>query len=325
MLNTEIPNEWDTAVQAFLSYQTIEKGLAQNSVEAYERDIRKLRESLQKNGNDIKPPKEVTHHDIQNLIIYLNSQNLNAYSQARTLSGIRAFFRFLILHDYIEQDPSLDTVPPKLKRKLPDVLEVNEINALLGVIDLSKKDGFRNRAMLETLYSSGLRVSELINLKVSQLYLESGFIKVTGKGKKERFIPIGQVAINYMAMYLETIRAHGPIQKGHEDFVFLSKRGKSLSRVMVFLILKDLAAQAGISKKLSPHTFRHSFATHLIEGGADLRAVQEMLGHESITTTEIYTHLDLDYLKQIVTDFHPRSQKNCVKQLVKSGKASNFT
>jgi integrase/recombinase XerD len=240
-------------------------------------------------------------------LVELNQLGLAAHSQARIISGIKGFYKYMIIEKKISDDPTVLVDAPKLGRKLPDTLDVNEINELLEAIDHSKPEGARNRAILEVLYSSGLRVSELINLRKTNLFLEAGFIRVIGKGNKERLVPIGSEAIKYLNIYLEQSRVHIEIKPGEEDMVFLNRRGKRLTRVMIFTIIKNLAAAAGIRKKISPHTFRHSFATHLIEGGADLRAVQEMLGHESITTTEIYTHLDKTYLKQIIKDYHPRS------------------
>ncbi len=246
----------------------------------------------------------------QNLVDYLeyiNTLGLSPYSQARMVSGLKSFFKFLVYEEVIVKDPSSLLESPKLGRKLPDVLNFPEIESLLNAIDLSKPEGTRNRAMVETLYSSGLRVSELTELKISNVHDDIGFLKVMGKGSKERLVPIGREALKHIKLYLDHVRLHHNVKKGFEDHLFLNKRGGSLSRVMVFIIIKELAIQIGLKKNIGPHTFRHSFATHLIEGGADLRAVQEMLGHESITTTEIYTHLDRDYLKQVITDYHPRS------------------
>ncbi len=231
---------------------------------------------------------------------------MGAQSQARIISGLRTFWKYLILEDITKQNPAELLQMPKLGRKLPDTLSVNEIVQILEVIDLSKPEGVRNRAMFETLYSCGLRVTELVSLKISNLYLDIGFVKVIGKGDKERLVPIGSEAIKHIQLYMDNIRVHVDIKKGEEDMLFLNKHGKRMSRIMVFLYLKEYAALAGIQKSISPHTFRHSFATHLIEGGADLRVVQEMLGHASITTTEIYTHLDRDYLRSTITQFHPR-------------------
>jgi integrase/recombinase XerD len=232
---------------------------------------------------------------------------MSAQSQARILSGIKSFYKYLLMEDIIKNDPSHLIESPKLGRKLPDTLSLIEIDELLAAIDLSTPEGARNRAIIETLYSSGLRVSELVELKLTNVYADIGFLRVTGKGSKERLVPVGRDALKYLNIYIDQIRCHVPVKKEFENYVFLNRRGGKLSRVMVFMIIKELAEVIGLQKSISPHTFRHSFATHLIEGGADLRAVQEMLGHESITTTEIYTHLDRDYLKQIIKDYHPRS------------------
>jgi integrase/recombinase XerD len=252
-------------------------------------------------------PSEVTTKDLKDFLVWVNELGMTSPTQARVLSGLKAFFKYLVLENKIRLDPSALLESPKTSRKLPDTLNIIEINKLIDSCDLSKPEGMRNKAMLETLYGSGLRVSELTSLKISNLYLDIEFIKILGKGNKERLVPIGSEAIKFLKIYFHEIRVHIPIKAGKEDFVFLNRRGNPLSRVMVFLIIKDLAKKAGISKSISPHTFRHSFATHLIEGGADLRAVQEMLGHESITTTEIYTHLDRDYLRETIVQYHPRS------------------
>jgi integrase/recombinase XerD len=244
---------------------------------------------------------------MQGFLEYINELGMSAYSQARILSGIKAFYKYLLFEELIEKDPTALIEGPKLGRKLPDTLDYEEIVRMLDCIDLSSPEGGRNRAMLEVLYSSGLRVSELVELKIGNVYFDIGFLRVIGKGNKERLVPVGRDAMKFLKIYLEEIRVHVPVQNGFESHVFLNRRGKKLTRVMIFLIIKDLAAKIGLRKTISPHTFRHSFATHLIEGGADLRAVQEMLGHESITTTEIYTHLDRDYLRQVIQEFHPRS------------------
>lgn len=252
-------------------------------------------------------PLAVTPKQLQGFLQYVNELGMSAYSQARILSGIKGFFKYLMFEELIEKDPTELIEGPKIGRKLPDTLSYPEIEKLLEAIDLSKPEGGRNRAMLEVLYSSGLRVSELVDLKLNNIYFDVGFLRVIGKGNKERLVPIGRDALKHLKIYIEEIRVHVPVQKGSEADVFLNKRGKGLSRVSVFTMIKELARKIGLKKTISPHTFRHSFATHLIEGGADLRAVQEMLGHESITTTEIYTHLDRDYLRQVITEFHPRS------------------
>jgi integrase/recombinase XerD len=297
---------WNITVKQFEQYLRLEKSLSGNSVEAYLRDVRKLTDFLELRGLQVAP-ENITPTILRDFLEWVNELGMTVHSQARTLSGIRAYYKFLIMEDMLTADPTETIEAPKLDRKLPDTLNFHEIEQLLAAIDLSTPEGTRNRAMLETLYSSGLRVSELLDLKLSNLYEDMGFLKVAGKGDKERLVPIGRDALKHIKLYREGVRCHLKIKKGHEDIVFLNRRGARLTRVMVFTIIKDLAARTGIQKQVSPHTFRHSFATHLIEGGADLRAVQEMLGHESITTTEIYTHLDRDYLKQVIKDFHPRS------------------
>jgi integrase/recombinase XerD len=288
----------------FKAYLQLEKSLSSNSIEGYLTDITKLFGYLEDQG---KSPVEAGLNELTGFVHHLYKLGLAASSQARIISGIRAFYRYLKLENEIKDDPSSLLELPKLARKLPEFLSIDEVNAIIDEIDLSKSDGERNKAMLETLYSCGLRVSELVDLKISNLFLEDQFIKVIGKGDKERLVPIGSVAVKHLMIYMDRVRVHSPIQKGFEDFVFLNKFGKRLSRQMVFLIIKDLALRAGIKKNIGPHTFRHSFATHLIDGGADLRAIQEMLGHASITTTEIYTHLDRNYLRDIVLQYHPRS------------------
>ncbi len=297
---------WDVYIKQFRNYLKLERSLAGNSIEAYVRDITKLREFFEIKNLEVSPLK-VSQANLVDFIEFLNELGMSPYTQARMLSGVKGFFKFLLYEQLIDKDPSELLESPKIGRKLPDTLEFHEIEALLAEIDLSTNGGTRNRAMLETLYSSGLRVTELIELRISNIYVEEGFIRVIGKGSKERLVPIGREALKYIRLYKDHVRVHLDIKKGHEDFLFLNMRGSHISRISVFTIIKDLALKAGIKKSISPHTFRHSFATHLIEGGADLRAVQEMLGHESITTTEIYTHLDRDYLKQIINEFHPRS------------------
>ena len=300
---------WDILIKQFKNYLQLERSLSPNSVDAYVHDIVKLRQFLEISNLTVSPQKVELHH-LQDFLEYVNEdekEKLAPHSQARLLSGLKSFFKFLLMEDMISNDPSALIDAPKLGRKLPDTLSYNEIEALLSAIDLSTPEGQRNRAMLETLYSSGLRVSELVELRISNIFSDIGFLKVLGKGNKERLVPIGKEALKFVRIYVDEIRVHIAIQKGFENYVFLNRRGKSLTRVMIFTIIKNLAKDIGLRKSISPHTFRHSFATHLLEGGADLRAVQEMLGHESITTTEIYTHLDRDYLKQIITDYHPRS------------------
>ncbi|PZP44158.1 MAG: site-specific tyrosine recombinase XerD [Pseudopedobacter saltans] len=300
---------WDVYKKGFRSFLQLEKSLGDNSVESYLRDVDKLTSFFESENQDSKRPSDVNLKILQSFIQWVAELGMTPTSQARIISGIRAFFKYCVTEGLVNADPTVLLELPKIRRKLPDFLSVEEIDALMDKIDLSKSDGQRNKAIIETMYSSGLRVSEVVNLKVSNLYFEEGFIRVIGKGDKERLIPIGSEAIKYIQIYMETIRRHMPIVKGFEDFLFLNRFGKSLSRIMIFNIIKLLAKDAGIKKKVSPHTLRHSFATHLVEGGADLRAVQEMLGHESITTTEIYTHLDRDYLRSTLQLFHPSFQK----------------
>ncbi len=276
------------------------------SIEAYEHDVVLLKQFLELSKLEISP-LTLTTKNIQSFLKHINELGMSAHSQARILSGLKAFYKYMLFEELIVKDPTELIEGPRLGRKLPDTLSYHEIESLLEAIDLSTSDGTRNRAMIETLYSSGLRVSELVSLKVDHIYFDIGFLRVIGKGNKERLVPIGQSALKHLDIYIKQVRIHSGIQKGFESFVFLNNRGKALSRVMVFIIIKKLAAKIGLKKMIGPHTFRHSFATHLIEGGADLRAVQEMLGHQSITTTEIYTHLDRDYLRQVIQEFHPRS------------------
>jgi integrase/recombinase XerD len=295
---------WESYKKGYKAYLRLERSHSDNSVQAYLRDVEHLTQFLQSTQGPQQPQAVQLEH-LQAFLKQLSEWGLGVGSQARILSGIRSFFTYCVLEQIVAADPTALLSAPKTSRKLPDTLSVSEIEALLGAIDLSTPEGTRNRAMLETLYSCGLRVSELVTLKLSCLYPELGFVRVIGKGNKERLIPIGATALHYLNIYRSTTRVHVRIQKGAEDLVFLNRRGKGLSRVMVFYIIKELARTAGITKTISPHTFRHSFATHLVEGGADLRAVQEMLGHESITTTEIYTHLDRDFLRDTLHRFHP--------------------
>ncbi len=297
---------WDFHIKQFESHLKLERSLADNSIEAYSHDVLKLKQFIEISNSEVNP-LQITTENLQGFIEYVNELGMTAHSQARVLSGVKVFYKYLMLEDLIEIDPSALIEGPKLGRKLPNTLNLMEIEQLFSAIDMSTPEGARNRAMLETLYSSGLRVSELIDLRLTNLYQDIGFIKVVGKGNKERLVPIGRDALKFIKSYVEEIRVHMKIKPGQKNYVFLNRRGAKLSRVMIFTIIKNLTKIAGLKKRISPHTFRHSFATHLIEGGADLRAVQEMLGHESITTTEIYTHLDRDYLKQIIQDFHPRS------------------
>jgi integrase/recombinase XerD len=295
---------WETSIKGFKSYLQIERSLSDNSVQAYIRDVKKFANyAIPIELSELK----VTRVDISTFLSKINQENISARSQARIISGIKAFYKYLIMEDYLNINPTELIESPKIGLKLPDTLSLIEIDKLIAAVDLSNNQGERNRAILETLYSCGLRVSELVNLQLSNIHFKEGYLKVTGKGDKERLAPIGGRAIKYLTIYINEIRNHQKIKKGNEDFVFLNNRGAKLTRVMIFLITQKLAEKIGLNKKISPHTFRHSFATHLIEGGADLRAVQEMLGHESITTTEIYTHLDNEYLRSNIIQFHPRS------------------
>ena len=295
---------WEANKKGFRAYLQLEKSLSDNSVEAYLSDIEKFTQFLQ-DHSIMKAPEEIVLGDLQQFVKWISELGMSASSQARIISGIKGFYKYCLTERISSKDPTALLEAPKLKRKLPDVLSFQEIEKMIHAIDLSKTEGTRNKAILEIMYSCGLRVSELVNLKISQLYLDVGFIRVIGKGDKERLVPIGSDAIKFAKLYKDHTRIHVPVKSGQEDFLFLNRRGAKLSRVMIFNIIKGLANQAGINKNISPHTFRHSFATHLVEGGADLRAVQEMLGHESITTTEIYTHLDRDYLRDTLIKYHP--------------------
>jgi len=295
---------WEPYKKGFKAYLQLERSLSNNSIEAYLNDIEKLTIYLQAQG-ELKNPAELILPDLQKFVQWVAQLGMTATSQARIISGIRTFYKYCLLEDISAVDPTTLLEAPKLKRALPDFLSFEEIENILEQIDVSTPEGTRNKAILETMYSCGLRVSEVVNLKLSQLYLDVGFVRVLGKGNKERLVPIGGSAIKFINIYRSNIRVHQPIQPGEEDILFLNRRGKRLTRVMIFLIIKDLVKKAGIKKNISPHTFRHSFATHLVEGGADLRAVQEMLGHESITTTEIYTHLDREFLRKTLEKFHP--------------------
>lgn len=300
--------DWNSSIKGFKSYLKLERSLSKNSIEAYIRDIEKLLQYFEYSKTKISPT-DVQTKDIKEFLEWINGLGMTASSQARVLSGIKSYFKYLMIEDIIKKDPAAIVDTPKLGRKLPDTLSLAEINEIIETVDASSAEGMRNKALLETLYACGLRVSELVNLKLSDVYFEIDFLKVTGKGDKERFVPFGSTAKKLIKLYVNEVRVHQDIKKGEEDIIFLNRRGSRLSRVMVFTIIKRLAIKAGIKKSISPHTFRHSFATHLVEGGADLRAVQEMLGHESITTTEIYTHLDRNYLKETIISFHPRSKK----------------
>ena len=298
--------DWRSAIKGFQAWLKLEKSLSANSIEAYSRDMEKLYQFAEAQNPTINPEK-ITLADLRLFINWVNELGMIPSSQARILSGIKSFYKYLLMEDMIKSDPSELLESPKITRKLPDTLSYHDINKMIEAIDLSRPEGARNKAILEVLYGCGLRVSELTELKLSNLYLDIEFIKVTGKGSKERLVPIGGSAVKALKIWIEQVRVHTPIKKGEEDMVFLNRRGHRLSRVFIFMIIKQLAEITGLKKTISPHTFRHSFATHLVEGGADLRAVQEMLGHESITTTEIYTHLDREYLKGTIIQFHPRN------------------
>lgn len=297
---------WQTFIKEFGVYLKLERSLSENSLEAYLRDIQKFSEYLELASLNI-PPGEVKTQHIQKFLHYLAKLGIAVSSQARMLSGIKAFYKYLMLEEIITSDPSSTVDTPRTSRKVPDVLSVSEIEAMLATLDLSTPEGARNRAMLEVLYSSGLRVSELIDLKISNLYLDVGFLRIIGKANKERFVPIGREASRFLTIYIDQVRNNVPVKPDNEDYVFLNRRGTHISRVMVFMIIKEIARAANIKKNISPHTFRHSFATHLILGGANIKAVQEMLGHENIATTEIYKHLDQEALRQTLLEFHPRN------------------
>ncbi|MEI6263529.1 MAG: site-specific tyrosine recombinase XerD [Sphingobacteriia bacterium] len=295
---------WEAYKKGYKAYLRLERSLSDNSVEAYLRDLSKLTDYLQVT-QQLKNPAELVLKDLQDFVKWVGELGMTATSQSRMISGIRSFYKYCLIEQICTIDPSVLLDAPKTKRALPDTLSFEEIESMIAQIDLSSAEGGRNKAIIETMYSCGLRVSEVVNLTISGLYLDVGFIRVIGKGNKERLIPIGSDAVKYITIYKESIRSHQTIQAGFEDILFLNRRGKNLTRVMIFYIIKELAYKAGITKIISPHTLRHSFATHLVEGGADLRAVQEMLGHESITTTEIYTHLDRDFLRDTLQRFHP--------------------
>ncbi|WP_417592006.1 site-specific tyrosine recombinase XerD [Owenweeksia hongkongensis] len=295
---------WDIAIKDFTNYMRLERGMSPNTIAAYKRDLKKLRQNLEE---DKPNPLKVELNDLQGLISTLAEEGIGAKSQARLISALRTFYKYLLFEDLITIDPTEMLESPKVGRKLPDFLSLKEVEKIIDAVDMSKDEGHRNRAIMETLYGCGLRVSELTNLRISDLFFKESIIRVTGKGDKERLVPINKLAQKHIDIYREEVRVHQTVARGHEDFVFLNRRGKQLTRAMIFHIVKTLTASAGIRKSVSPHTFRHSFATHLVEGGADLRAVQEMLGHESITTTEIYTHLDQTYLRETLLEFHPRA------------------
>ena len=298
---------WEYEIIEYQNHLKLERSLSNNSIEAYLNDIKKLTDFLKSRGNDSLKYSEVDIDVINDFIEYLYKLGISSYTQARIISGIKSFFNYLVYEEKILANPTELIESPKLNKKLPDTLNINEIDKILNSIDLSTYEGTRNRAIIETLYSCGLRVSELINITIQNLYLDVGFIKVIGKGSKERLVPIGSSAIKHINVYLKNYRKSFKVIDGNEGFLFLNRRGKKLSRNMIFIIVKQLSIKNNIEKNISPHTFRHSFATLLIEGGADLRAVQDMLGHESITTTEIYTHLNKEYLREVVKKYHPRS------------------
>lgn len=298
--------DWPRAIKGFKAYLKLERSLAPNSINAYSNDLEKLYQysDLQLTK---KTPTEFSLHDLRGFINWVNELGMIPSTQSRIISGIKAFYKYLLIEDLIAADPSELLETPKIQRKLPDTMSIHDIDKMIAAIDLSKPEGARNKAIIEVMYGCGLRVSELTELKLSNIYPDIEFIKVTGKGSKERLVPIGGEALKALKIWTEQVRVHIDIKKGEEDLVFLNRRGSGLSRVYIFMLVKQLAELTGLRKTISPHTFRHSFATHLVEGGADLRAVQEMLGHESITTTEIYTHLDREYLKSTIIEFHPRN------------------
>lgn len=303
---------WSSYIKGFEAYLTLERSLSANTIEAYKYDVDKLYQYLAREDT-ARSPMQVSLDDLEQFVLYINKLGVSAYTQARIISGVKAFYRFMLMEDLIDNDPTELLEGPKLRRKIPDVLSYEEIKSILDIIDVSSEahGGHRNRAILETLYACGIRVSELVTLRLSNYFPDEGYIKVLGKGDKERLVPIGQSAIKQIELYIHHTRNNlSHIDGGHVDFIFLNRRGKHLSRVMVFNIIKRAVAEAGIEKVVSPHTFRHSFATHLVEGGADLRVVQDMLGHESITTTEIYTHLDKTYLRDTLLRFHPGYKRN---------------
>ncbi len=300
---------WDLHLKGFRSFLALEKSLSKNSIAAYTADVEKLASYFISSGIEITPDR-VKYEDLKGFLIWINKMGVSASTQTRIISGIKAFYKYLLMEEIISQNPTELLESPRVGRKLPDTLNIEEVDLLIDSFDLSSENGQRNKAIIETLYSCGLRVSELIDLKISNLHFKQGYIKVVGKGDKERLTPIGKEAMNQIQLYIDNYRNHLKVQSGEEDIVFLNNRGHKLSRVMIFLIIKKQIEKCGLKKNVSPHTLRHSFASHLVDKGADLRAVQEMLGHESITTTEIYTHLDRDYLQRAIEDFHPRSKKN---------------
>lgn len=299
--------KWSILVNDFENYLRLEKGLSENTVLAYVKDVEKLQNYAEEFN---KSADSIAYDDLNAFVSGLFDIGLSARSQARIVSGIKQFYEFLILENHLTKNPTLLLEPPKIGRKLPEVLTIDEIDQLIAAIDLSKNEGHRNKAILETLYCCGLRVSELCDLKISQIFINEGFIRVIGKGNKERLVPLANSVLKELGLYYSAMRNQLEIAKGHEDFVFLNRRGKQLTRVMIFTIIKDLTEKAGIRKTVSPHTFRHSFATHLLEGGANLRAIQDMLGHESILTTEIYTHVSTQAQREAILKYHPRNKGN---------------
>lgn len=297
---------WESEINGFKNYLKVEKGLSDNSIHAYITDLYKLVQFLEEKNYNVGPESVKLEH-LKEMIEWVNNRGISPRTQARIISGIKSFYKYLLIEEKVEKDPTALLETPKVGRKLPEILSVEEIDTIINAVDTKKPEGQRNKAILETLYSCGLRVSELIELKISNLFFESGFIKIEGKGSKERLVPISTKAIKEINLYLSEYRRNLRIHPDHEDILFLNRRGKKLSRVMIFTIIKNITQKLGMDKNISPHTFRHSFATHLIDGGANLRAVQEMLGHESIITTEIYTHLDKEYLKNTIIQYHPRS------------------
>jgi len=303
---------WETCLEEFVDYLKLERSLSENSLKAYISDVEKLQQFVEMSEWNLSP-LEIQQFHLEKLLEHICNLGLSVASQARVLAGVKAFYKFLLFQNLIKQDPSELLEGPRLDRKLPDTLSYHEISDILEAVATHSPEGLRNRAILETLYSSGLRVSELTELKMNNIYYDIGFLKIIGKGNKERIVPVGKDALHYIRRYLQEVRQSMQIEPGYEHYVFLNRRGRKLSRVMIFHIVKDATAAAGISKRVSPHTFRHSFASHLVEGGANLRAVQDMLGHVSITTTEIYTHLDRDYLQQVIKEFHPRSRRPMIE------------
>jgi integrase/recombinase XerD len=295
---------WSSYIKNYQSYLKIERGLSNNTIENYSFDVERLYLFLEQNQIEVSPIN-ITEETVQQFIYHVSKQ-VNARSQARIISGLKSFFNYLVFEDYRNNNPLELIETPKTGRKLPDTLSLEEIDALINAVDLSSNEGERNRAMLETLYGCGLRVSELVSLKISDLFFEEGFVKITGKGNKQRFVPIGDLTQKYIQLYKENVRNHVSVKKGFEDTLFLNRRGGQLTRAMIFTIIKDLAVKVNLNKTISPHTLRHSFATHLLENGADLRSIQLMLGHESITTTEIYVHLDRKFLTEVMNTYHPR-------------------